>query len=417
MSRKRTLEDSTSEAESSAASAVDSDAEEREANRARREAARRYLESLQETALSGRLDATETVEDETVDAEAVDRENIAARLRQDVLQTRGKVFRNLAEEYRQDTPAPMRTLKGPNYTPTCVAFSADGASVFAGFKSGDILQWNVVTGAKMHTFVRGHSDHVLCMAVSPDGVHLVSGGKDKLVHVWSIPERKLLTTFKSHRGPVTGLAFQLASRTLFSASTDRTVKLWDMEQLAYVDTLFGHQDEVICVDALSQERCLTVGARDRTVRLWKVPEESQLVFRGLEDAGGRIDVATLIDSQHFASASDTGAISLWGMHKKKPLTTQYDAHTAGVTCLYSFRLTDLLISASDDGMVRLWRVDTESYRSLELIREIPVTGTVNGVVLNEDGSKMALAVGKDHRLGRWNVNKSAKNRIVLVDLK
>lgn len=412
---------------------------ERLENKKRREAARQYLQNLQSSAtLGGRL-ATQDQESDSggeliggteVDAAQIDRETIAARLKQDLQQARGKIFRRVGEEYSGLEPIQTRILKaGDHHTPTCIQFSPDGKFLYAGFKSGDIIQWDVKTNLKIHTFMRdnqkrkvvkeakGHLSHVLCLATSVDGSFLISGGKDKLIHVWNTQTKELVKTFTSHRGSVTGLAFQMGAMTLFSVSTDRTVKIWNIEELAYVDTLFGHQDEIASVDALTQERCLTVGMRDRTVRLWKVPEESQLVFRGLENAGGSIDVGVLIDNEHFATGSDTGALSIWGLYKKKPLVTEHQAHTQAITALYSFRLTDLLVTGSNDGLVKLWSVDTEGYRSVKQISTFKVEGCINGAVLSEDGHNLALAVGRDHRLGRWSVHKNVKNHILLITLK
>jgi ribosomal RNA-processing protein 9 len=56
------------------------------------------------------------------------------------------------------------------------------------------------------------------------------------------------------------------------------------------------------VDCLRAERVLSAG-RDRTCRLWKVPEETQLVFRG---HSASIDCAALITPTDFISGSEDG---------------------------------------------------------------------------------------------------------------
>lgn len=61
------------------------------------------------------------------------------------------------------------------------------------------------------------------------------------------------------------------------------MKIFDLSVMGYIETLFGHQAPVLNVDALMRETAVSVGGRDKSVRYWKVPEESQLVFRG----GGR----------------------------------------------------------------------------------------------------------------------------------
>ena len=110
--------------------------------------------------------------------------------------------------------------------------------------------------------------------------------------------------------------------------------------MGYVETLFGHQAPVLAVDALRAETAVSVGGRDKSVRFWKVPDESQLVFRGgggsrwSDDldgmdvdeterrelkAGkgkaqekfveGSIDCVAMIDETTFVSGGDSGYVS------------------------------------------------------------------------------------------------------------
>lgn len=73
--------------------------------------------------------------------------------------------------------------------------------------------------------------------------------------------------------------------------------------MGYIETLFGHQAPVLGIDALLRETAVSVGGRDKSVRYWKVPEESQLVFRG----GGRSGWEDVLEGQDLEDNMDVDA--------------------------------------------------------------------------------------------------------------
>ena len=75
--------------------------------------------------------------------------------------------------------------------------------------------------------------------------------------------------------------------------------------------------EVLSVDALRAERCVSCAA-DRTCRVWKIPEESQLIFRGHCPT---IECCRYISGSEWATGSADGSVSLWSATKKKPMFT------------------------------------------------------------------------------------------------
>ena len=315
-----------------------------------------------------------------------------------------------------------------------------------------------------------HTAPILCVAASDTGKFVATGGADKRLIIWSADDLKPLRVFTQHRDSVTSLAFRRGTNQLYSSSADRTVKIWD--ELAYIETLFGHQDQVIDVASLALERCVSVGARDRTARLWKVVEQTQLVFRGGgssekrrlrnkdgDVAGpksygeGSIDRVALIDEELFVTGSDNGSISLWTLHKKKPVFTVPVAHgleepmkpeeasaeaepdarvperqPRWITALTTVPYSDIVVSGSWDGHVRIWGVSEDKKRleSMGVVGkfevddgkeresvEVPdgqgraVRGIVNDLSVFErgdrgkDGLCVVAALGTEHRLGRW----------------
>jgi ribosomal RNA-processing protein 9 len=326
----------------------------------------------------------------------------------------------------------------------------------------------------------GHTAPIMCCAVSSSGKYLATGGEDKKIIVWDAKLLKPLRCFNQHRDSVLAVCFRRNTHMLYSASADRTIKIWSLDEMAYLETLFGHEDRIVDVAGLARENCASVGARDRTARLWKVVEESQLVFRsgitvsstadegGLSFAEGSIDHIAMLDEETFVTGSDNGTISLWNTFRKKPLFSVPLAHgletmqclneansesesspllsaqfrPRWITSLATVPYSDLILSGSWDGHIRVWKVsddkkriesvgcatagygiNTKDHTTGRLGLSGPIKGITNGIAIFENGDKArkgfyVLAISaKEHRLGKWERLNGARCEGVLLEIR
>ena len=79
------------------------------------------------------------------------------------------------------------------------------------------------------------------------------------------------------------------------------------------------------------------------------------------------------------------------------------------------RYTDLFATGSCDGYIRLWKADTTK-QSITPVLTIPMAGYVNSLAFAHSGKFLIAGVGQEHRLGRWESIKQAKNAVYIIPL-
>jgi WD40 repeat protein len=93
-----------------------------------------------------------------------------------------------------------------------------------------ILVWDADTGKALGAPLRGHTDTVASVAISPDGTHIVSGSFDKTIWVWDAETGKALgPSLQGHTDAVVSVAFSPDGTRIVSSSDDQTIRVWDAE--------------------------------------------------------------------------------------------------------------------------------------------------------------------------------------------
>lgn len=381
--------------------------------------AKKYLSEIEE-------EERRRLEDDD-DDELVNK-NVLKRLKDDVLDQKGKLKTKLADGL--SFPTEIVELRNRNHIKsiTCTVISSDDKYAYSSSKDSSIIQWDLET-CRVHkslSYNRKKPQHnptrhnypVLSLAVSDN--YLVSGDDSGHIVVRNPITLDYIGSLLGHKAGVTGLTICNESNQLFSCSKDKSVKVWNLVDMCYVETLFGHQTEVTGIDMLQKDRLVTAGGMENIVRVWKIQDETQLIFNG---TGGSIDTVQKIDSAHFVTGGDNGGVSIWGTLKKKPLCNVENAHGINnindqpnwVSAVGALANSDLVVSGSNNGTLKFWRC-TNNFKSLLPLFSVPVKGFINSLVFTNDGSKLVVAIGNEHRFGRWHEVTGVKNRLLVFKL-
>lgn len=121
---------------------------------------------------------------------------------------------------------------------------------------------------------KAHNHSAFCVQYSPDGKHLLSGGRDALLNVWDAENLDLLSSQAAHLFTINDIVFNPAGTLFATASRDRSIKIWDATNFKLNKVLNTIRDHchVNSVNALlwsTHDNRLVSASDDRSIMLWR----------------------------------------------------------------------------------------------------------------------------------------------------
>ncbi|MEL6552487.1 MAG: AAA-like domain-containing protein [Cyanobacteria bacterium J06621_11] len=244
-----------------------------------------------------------------------------------------------------------RTLRGHTDSVTDLAISPDGNQLVSASSDRTLKLWNQ-EGTLLQTFT-GHSAPVLAVAFSPNGQVVASAGEDLSIKLWNL-EGKLLKTLEGHSGAVVDLDFNLGGNLLASASRDATIMYWDIATGRPVQQLQGHESDVLTIDFSPDGKQLISGSRDNTLKLWNLQGELIDTLEGHQSRVWSVKYAP--NSEQIITAGADKTARIWDL--TNPLQTRFLGPSAGIIDIDTNSDASLIAAASDDKHLYLWNRKT-----------------------------------------------------------
>jgi WD40 repeat protein len=263
--------------------------------------------------------------------------------------------------------AVVRRLTHPDGV-TAIAFSPDSRHLFTAGYDATVRMWDLSTGREIARFA-GAQGTVWTLDISPDGSRLAAAGEDRTIRIWAIGTDAPPRTLHGHELNVWEVRFSPDGARLASASFDHSVRLWDAVTGAAIRTIGRHDEAVVGLDFSPDGRLLATGGDDSTVRFWRASDGAPLRTVSSNAHVHKLDFSP--DGRWLASAGRArGAIaSIWhdvtGSGAAAPVHLWRVAdgahvaalpHDGDVMLLAYSPAGDRVVTAGEDGTVRVWRL-------------------------------------------------------------
>ena len=327
---------------------------------------------------------------------------------------------------------------------SALAFSPDGVSLAIGYASSEVEFRRFADGEIIRTLT-GHGGMIKSCAFSPDGMIFLTASEDRSLRVWSTVTGTLLKEFHGHDQAVNSAAFDASGSRIVSAGADGTLRLWSVASEGKKQSIPGHAASITACALTADGRFAISGSKDHTLKVWDTETgKESAAFTGhshpvtgcavsrngkvvLSSSIGqdsiqwdRVTGAELIKSEgprsilkscgfapdggHFVTGG-LGLLKIWGgkpagFESDRPILEGHDGDINA--CLFTPDGTRIL-SASDDGTLRLW--DFSTGRELLILRGHTDPVTSCGIYPN---GRYAISGSVDKSLRIWSLETGAE---------
>ncbi|KAJ3581985.1 hypothetical protein NHX12_016013, partial [Muraenolepis orangiensis] len=254
------------------------------------------------------------------------------------------------------------------HTASISAVAASERFVVTGSKDETIQLYDLKKGVE-HGALLHHDGTISCLEFYGSS-HLLSGGEDGLICVWSTKKWECLKSIKAHKGKVTSLSVHPSGKLALSVGTDKTLRTWNLVdgRAAYIKNIKLNAQIV----RWSPEGDRYVVVIDDKVDVYDLATAS---LTGSIINPKRISSIKFITNSILAIAGDDEKVRLCDVGTESWLC-EFTAHETRVKAVDCFSAEDycVLVTASNDGFIKMWKLQIgEELKPPTLLGEVNTT--------------------------------------------
>jgi WD40 repeat protein len=305
-----------------------------------------------------------------------------------------------------------------------LTFTPSGTGLVSGADDGVAIVWNLATAQPRHR-LPGHYLAATSLACSPDGKLLATGDgqpyyglddREAQIRLWRLGDGTLVRQFTAHLHSVNCLAFSPDGKRIVSGGFDARFRVWDPATGKRLYQVRG-SDGIRSLAFSPEGKTLVLGNTDGELGLWKADTGQKLRDLGLQGQTRRYvvytsflrDGKTVVSEEHGDDRKALPKLRFWDAESGREIRSIaikgsypfYANAPSGHNVSADGTIAATVASDHRVPAIQLW--DLSSGKMLALLRGH--AGSVNVLAFSPDG-KLLASGSRDTTVLIWDVEKA-----------
>ncbi|CAK75525.1 unnamed protein product (macronuclear) [Paramecium tetraurelia] len=260
--------------------------------------------------------------------------------------------------------------------------------LLVGLHSGAIQMIDYRLGRTIEEFVQ-HEGPVRSVQFHQSLCLFISGSDDFTVRVWNYKTKKCQFVLRGHLDFIRCVHFHPELPWCVSASDDQTSRVWNYQSRQMLAIVTGHSHYVMHCEFHPTKDFLITCSLDQTIRLWSIAQlKKRFTQKNLQnDQQNELELIQILEGHNqgvnwctfsptenlILSASDDKKVKVWKFSDSRGFEIDsYQGHINNVSSAMFHPFGDYFISNSEDNTIRLWdmkkKVEIDCFTNYELDR-------------------------------------------------